>query len=225
MPLIDDQSRGTDRRPQARWAWVLVAVGLCVVWLMIAAAVSLVPRAMQSSATANGMGAVKRVHMDRLNYVERLTQFGDWQNAALEIQAVDGEALGTFEKHNFFRLGAKTMLQTKSPAAGAKYYERFLAMGASVRSQECQGCHRPSALPPLNLVDMERTQLGKQWTGALTKAHKLRETRDRLRAEVKQNPEDARLHILLYHLETATRETKEAAEHAQKLSELDATGG
>ena len=227
MPLIDDTTRGTDRRPPARLAWTLVAVGFCLLWLMIAVAVSLVPRAMQSPATATGARAVRRVQMDRLHYAQNLGANGAWTEAALAIQEVDPASLDTYDRHTYYRTGAQAMLKAGSPLAGAKLYEQFLSMGARVREQECQGCHQPSAVQPVVLTDLQRLQLGSDWTGALTKAKALRATRDRLRAEVKKQPEDARRRILLYHAERATGEKKRADQHAAKLAELDgkASGG
>src|SRR5688500_9885182 len=122
MPLIDDTTRGTDRRPPARLAWTLVAVGFCLLWLMIAVAVSLVPRAMQSPATASGARAVRRVHMDRYQYATQLALgSGAWREASIAIQEVDPQALDAFERHGFYRLAAQAMLKSGRPLASAKY--------------------------------------------------------------------------------------------------------
>jgi hypothetical protein len=207
---------------------VLVAAGLALLWLAIAAAVSLVPRAMSArSGGAAGTAAAQQVQTQTLRMAESSHRYGDWSSAAAVIESIDPSVpMSASDKHTYFRIGAESLVNSGSPLAGARYYERFLGMGAQIRSAECQGCHGPpSTIPPRDLADMRNTPLGQKYAGAMNAAGKLRSRRDELKAQLKKKPDDIRLRLLLYHLEKKLGNNAAVAEHGERLLDFDATAG
>src|SRR5688500_6197465 len=83
---------------------------------------------------------------------------------------------------------------------------------------ECHG--PPGSIPPTNLADMTRSARGNAYATALTSAGTLKSRRDALVKEWKQKPNETRLHILLFYLETALENKAEAKKHANALSAL-----
>jgi len=222
MPLIDEQSRATDRRPPNRS--LLVAVGLALVfgWGLLTLAITLGAR----RERANGRGpaaTLQAVQAANLQQAEQMSRWGDFAGASRVVQSVDTQYLSFMEKHTYLRVGGEALAKSGSPLAAAGYYDRFLSMGAGIRRAECRECHAaPSpGIPPTSLDGMTESSLGAKYAAALVSAGKLPATRDSLRKQWKKKPEDPRLNILLYHLEKTAGDKKAAEKHAAKLRALD----
>jgi len=217
MPLIDDQTRTSDRRVTARWPWVLVIAGLAGLWVLIALAISFVPRTFMR--TTPQVAPAQTVVTDALRSAEQMAGYGAWAQAAGQIEWVPKDfPLSTMDKHTYFRIGGQAHAKSGSPLAGAEYHERYLSWSTQIHQPECRSCHGgTSSIPPVRLGDMRRSELGTRYTAALTSAKALRSKRDDLKAELKRKPEDPRLHLLLYHLERALKDSKASQKHADWL--------
>jgi hypothetical protein len=224
MPLIDETSRGTDRRATPRWPWVLVAVGAAVLWLAIGGAVSLVPRMIFYNQQSSPSAAARQSQAQLLAQADSHAAMNDYTSAAVIVDAIDPTIpMSTSDKHTYFRVGAASKTETRNHAQAAAFHERFLGFGARIHEPECRSCHAPpSTIPPTNLSDMRTLELGTAYADALAKAGELRERRDELKAELKKRPDELRLHVLLYHLEKKLGSGKAAAEHEKALVDFDA---
>src|SRR5262245_19306858 len=128
MPLIDEQTRATDRRPAARWAWVLVVVGLCLLWMAVAVVISLQRRFARPASTP--AAAVAEFNQQQLQQAQQYSQFGQWQAAAAAVQAIDATLpMSLSDKHTYLRLGGRSLARTGSPLGASRYYDRFLSLG------------------------------------------------------------------------------------------------
>jgi hypothetical protein len=221
MPLIDDRTKDTDQRPKAYLPWVLVLTGFVVLWLGASTLVSVLPRLLFSSskftATVNPQQQTQR------NLMAQAQAILDAGNAAAASHLIDqiqaNAELDVSDKHTYFRTAAQVKRKSGDPAAAAGFYERFLSMGAGVSKEECRGCHSPGTISPARASDLETSSLGKEYVAALRAAGKLKTTRQRLRADLKQQPGDTRAHLLLFHVEKALGNARAAAEHADALKE------
>jgi hypothetical protein len=222
MPLIDDQARGTDRRSTARWPWVLVVAGLALLWIMASVLVSYLPRAGRDKGAAANT-AVRQVNTTNLQQAESMRSYGNWSQARSFVDAIDPQTLSLAEKHTYLRVGAESYCKSGDPAKGAEFYDRFLSMSPRIHARECQDCHAPSVgIFPKSLSDMQSSPLGRAYAQALGKAGKLRPTRDAMSTQLQKKPGDLRLHVLLYHLETALKNRKASAGHLHALKAFDA---
>jgi hypothetical protein len=222
MPLIDDQTRVTDRRPAARWPWVLVVGGLCLLWLFISLVISFGPRVWGRPAAQAPQAAVGRFNQQQLQMAQQMAGWGQWQEAAAAVQAIDtGYPMSISDKHTYFRTGGQALTKSGSPLAGAGYYERFLTMSVRIHAAECRDCHSPASIPPVRVADMKTSTLGTSYTSALRSAGKLRETRVRLQAALRKKRGDPALHLLLYHVEIALKNHRAAAGHLEALKQYD----
>jgi hypothetical protein len=223
MPLIDEQSRATDRRPTAWWAWALIVAVLAALWMVGALALSLSTR--EGVRTSGHLPAAVAENYDRLlNQAQQMGGYGQWEQSAALIASM-GEAppLTTMQKHTYFRVAGDAYRKTGSPLKAAGYTERFVAMGAQINEEECKNCHAPpGSIAPINLVGATRLDLGVTYATALKRAGKLDSTLRRRRKELKADPDSARLHLLLYYLERAAGNGQAAEAHVRKLSEVDA---
>jgi len=224
MPLIDEQTRATDRRtPLVLWPWVL-AIGVLVLLLMLGAvSLSFLPRTWQSTAAT----PTQQTNSMMLQQADSMHRYGNSSQAVKTLQTLDLSApMSVMDKHTYLRLAAESNTQGGSPAVGAKFYDRYLSWSTQVHNQECRSCHSPQAaggsgIAPTQPSDATRSVLGERYATALTAARSLGTTRRALRAQLKKTPEDPRLHLLLYHLDKAAGDEKAAASHADKLRELD----
>jgi hypothetical protein len=221
MPIIDDQTRVTDRRPGARWAWVLVVAGLAVLWVLLATALSFVSHA---TPPGNPKALIQKMNSDILSTAEASRGYGDWTTAAQSIQQVNADAeLSVSDKHRYFRIGAEANANIGQSARAAAFYERFLSMGVGLKAAGCQSCHGgPASISPTRLTDMLHTPLGTGYAAALKRAGTLDTTRIRLVKALKKSPSDARLNLLLFYIEQAEGHTEAARERAAQVKALDA---
>ena len=225
MPLVDEQTRVTDRRPNARWPWLLVVAGLALLWLLLSVVISLAPRALNRNGSTTSPSAIlQQMNRDRLQSAQTQHQYGQYQGAVAALETLDQTApMSLSDKHTFLRLAAESYTKGGSPLAGARYYDRFLSMATGIHSAECRQCHsRSSGIVPVTLSDMRNSRLGTEYVAALRAAGKLSATRDRLRADLRKKEKDPRLHLLLYHLEKMGGNPRSVKEHDKKLREFDA---
>lgn len=228
MPLIDDQTRGTEQRSRPYWPWVLVVVGIAVLWLAIAALVSLVPRTFSGSTATSRVAASlsqqQQYHRGLVAQAQSTLGAGDAATASLLIDSIPADApMEIMDKHTYLRTAAQVKRQSGNPAAAAGFYERFLSMGIRIGKPECQSCHGgPSAVAPNRVADLETSSIGADYVAALRAAGQLQSTGRRLRLQLKQQPTDLRLHVLLYHVEKELENSRAAAAHAEALRRLEA---
>jgi hypothetical protein len=138
------------------------------------------------------------------------------------VSRIDSTRLTLMDKHTYLKLGAESMSKTSSPLAASRYLDRYLSMSAQLYRGQCGPCHTPpSAVPPARLADMTSSALGKQYIDVLRRARALTSTRDRLAREWKKKPDDIRLNVLLYHLESAKKNHSAALRHADRLKAAD----
>src|SRR5687768_3612358 len=186
MPLIDDETRVTDRRSTARWPWILVVAGLCVLWMMVAALVSFGPRffAARASGTPPAATVATQTYISQqLQQAQQFQSYGSTQQVAAAIQAIPPDTpMTAIDKHQYFRLGGDSLTGSGSPLAGSRYYERFLSLSVHLYESECQGCHAaPSGVNPVKVAEMLASKLGTQYASALAAAGKLSSTRNTLK--------------------------------------------
>lgn len=226
MPLIDDYSQQTDRRPSHRSAWILVIVAASLVWLVVAFLLSYRPRAAAPSTGPASVTAARQSNARQVvQMAQRMSSFGGPTQAIRLLESLGpNPVMPAEDKHGYFRLAADSYLQAKKPLKAAAYYQRFLTMGLQVADAECQSCHPPSSqLSPTKPSDLLSSSLGTSYAKALRKAKQLTSTRDVLKARMaKHQAEAPRLHLLLYHLELARGDLKAAAPHAAAVTALDA---
>jgi hypothetical protein len=224
MPLVRDEQKGTDRRERpSNWPWALAITGfmvlLLVAFLLIGIFVVVPQNARETAATA----PAAQMNTMWLQSAQSQTSYGDYTNAALSLVNVDEkQPMELMDKHTFLGLAAEANAKGGKPKVGAKYYERYLSMTANIHRKECFECHGPPAsMPPTNLAATTQSARGTAYATALTAAGTLKSRRDALIKEWKKKPDDTRLHILLFHLETALENKAEAKKHANALSALD----
>lgn len=225
MPIIDDQTRGTDRQTAPRWAWVVAILVFCAFWLAVATLGSLgqfLWNSQQNPAAA--LAVTRNMNTSLVRQAEQARAGGDWLNAGSLIDAVDESSpLDLMEKHAYLRVGAESKARNGDPAKAAELYERFLGMGAQIRKSECQGCHAAGNVAPNQVSDLQKSDLGLEYWRQLKAAGALDKTRRRLREEWKRKPADARLNLLLYHLEKHAGREVDAARHSAALARLEMT--
>lgn len=223
MPLVRDEQKGTQKveRPSP-WPWVLAITGfmvfLLVAFLLIGIFV-IVPQSTRETAAS----PAAQMNTTWLQSAQQMTSYGDYTNAAASLANVDEkQPMQLMDKHTFLGLAAEANTKGGKPKVGAKYYERYLSLGATIHQNACMECHGPpGSIPPTNLADMTRSARGNAYATALTSAGILKSRRDALVKEWKKEPNDTRLHILLFHLETALENKPEAKKHANALANLD----
>jgi hypothetical protein len=222
MPIIDDQTRGTDRQPAPKWAWVVAIIVFCVFWLAVATLGSMGHLIWNNQVSpASAPIATREMNTGLVRQAEEARARGDWLNASSLIDAVDKNApLGLMEKHTFLRVGAVSKAKNGDPTKSAELYERFLSLGVQIRKAECQGCHAAGTVPPNQVSDLKKSDLGLEYWRQLKAAGTLDKTRKQLRKEWKRKPADARLNVLLYHLEQHSGRTAAASTHSKALRSL-----
>jgi len=224
MPIIDDQTRGTDRKPAPKWAWIIAIIVFCVFWLAIATLGSLTQLIWSGQASPAATAAATRsMNSSAMQQAEAARARGDWGTASSMIDAVDESApLDLMEKHTYFRVGALAKAKNGDPGEAAGLYERFLGMGVQIRKSECQGCHASGTVAPNQVFDLESSELGTEYWRQLKAAGALEKTRTRLRKEWKAKPGDPRLNLLLYHLEKHSSQPAAAEKHSKALRSIAA---
>ena len=223
MPLVRDEQRGTDRREKpSAWPWILAIVGFVVVLGVLFLLIGLVTVSGRSVA-GNPTNIAAQMNANWIESAQNMSRYGDFNNAAISLANVDEtQPMALMDKHTFLGLAAECNAKSGKAKAGANYYERYLSLGASIHRKECMDCHGPpGSIPPTRLADMTQSARGGPYAAALTSAGILKSRRDALVKEWKQKPNDARLHILLFHLETALENKSEAKKHANALANLD----
>lgn len=225
MPLIDDDTRVTDRKSRSVWPWVIVAAGFAFLWLLFALGVSFVPVALRggSSSPPAPTAPMQAQQSNLLQQAQRMMGYGMPQQAVTLLAGINPQVpMSLSDKHTYLRVSAKSLKATGSPLAASRYYDRFLTLGISIHSAECQSCHGSTAqIPPRKLEDLLKSDLGKSYVAALAEAGKVKATRAALEAELKKNAKDARAHLLLYHIAIEREEPAVATRHADALKKLD----
>jgi hypothetical protein len=224
MPLIDEQSERTDHRPRTVLPWVAVIAGLALLWVLVSLGISLAHHSARGAAPASPLAPAQEMNVQLVQQAQMLRGWGQAAEAAALLQRVNEEVpMSASDKHTYFRVAGETYAATGSPLAGSRYYERFLSMATQIHTAECRSCHEdtPSSIPPRDLAAMLTSELGAKYASTLKAAGKLQEKRDALNAQLGTEPESPRLHLFLYHLESALKEPQAAAAHAAKLRELD----
>jgi hypothetical protein len=228
MPLIDEQTRRTDRRPGSPWPWVIVVVVISVLWIALSVLISTfrsmrenqppppppAPAALAKVSPAAAAGVLQQARAT--------AGYGDHASAAASIRSIPSNApLSIDDKHTYFRIGAESLTRAGSPREGAALYERYLSWSVQVGKAQCRRCHDANTgIFPQKASDMTGSALGDSYATALSLAGTLEETRNRLKAQVKARPADPQLHLLLYHLETALENAQAAEQHRKKLAAL-----
>ena len=220
MPLIDEEVHATDQRQRraSPWPWVVVIAAIAVVWMLLSVGISVLARARGASPQAAVLAA-QQAHTSRLDQAEQMTRYGNWSGAAAMVQSLDPNVpLDTSRKHTYLRLGAQSLVKSGNHAAAVPYYERYLGWAVDLEQAECQGCHGPAArMFPQSRAQMEFSATGTAYAAALTSTGQLSARRDALRKQLKKNPRDPRLHLLLYPLEKALGNGQAAREHLAAL--------
>jgi hypothetical protein len=220
VPLLDEHTRSSDRRPPAWRAWLAASVGLVLLWIVFSVGISQVARHKRLNPPPGGAAA--QVQAAVLTDATRRLSFGDAATAAQLIASIDESRLTLADKHTYLKLASQTMVQVNSPVAESRYLDRYLSMSAQLYGGKCGHCHTPpSALSPVRFADMTTSALGKQYVAALRKAKTLTATRNQLTAAWKKKPDDVRLNVLLYHLEIDRKNRPTALRHADRLKALD----
>lgn len=221
MPLLDEHTQRSDRRPPAWRAWLAAAVVLVVIWVAFTVGVSYISRQRALSPPAGGVAA--QVQSQVLTDAEQRLSFGDTTTAVQMLSRIDSSRLSLMDKHTYLRVGAEAMSRHGSPAGASRYLDRYLSMSAQLYSGNCSPCHTPpNAVPPTRYVDMTTSERGKQYVEALRKAGILATTQKKLTADWKRKPDDVRLNVLLYHLQLQGLKDRPAAlRHADRLKALD----
>jgi hypothetical protein len=223
MPLVRDELKGTDRRERpSSLPWVLTIVGflaLLMVAFLLIGIYWVVPQSKPSSPANIGT----QMNTTWVQSAQSMVGYGDFTNAAITLTNVDEkQPMQLMDKHTFLGLAAESNAKGGKPKIGAKYYERYLSLGASIHQKACADCHAPPAsMAPTNFADMIKSQRGTAYAAALTSAKSLKSRRDSLAKEWKKKPNYAQLHILLFHLETALENKAEAKKHANALAAMD----
>jgi hypothetical protein len=218
MPIVDDRLKGTDRKTPARWSWIVALVVFCGVWLAIASLGMLGSFIRSNQQAALAPGIMRSINTSYIQTAESSQAQGNWSAAASMIDAVDEtQPLDLMEKHRYLRIGGVSKAKNGQAAESAAFYERFLSLGVQIGNSECQGCHGQGSVPPGQLSDLETSDLGTEYWRQLKASGKLDGTRKRLRKEWKEKPKDARLNLLLYHLEKRSGDAKAAVKHAEAL--------
>ncbi len=220
MPLVDDDIHRTDRRSATWWPWLLVALGFALLWILFAAVISVVPRMMQSeTAPAAKPNLAQQTQADLVRRAQQAANFGAPEMAITTLEGLDPQVpMSLSDKHIYFRVAAESYRAEGKPEKAAQFYDRFLSLSVRIHQPECRSCHTPqTGIAPLRLADMQSSALGKSYVVALTEAGKLKSTRNTLAAQLRKTPDDLRLHLLLYHLETALENTRAARQHSQAL--------
>lgn len=225
MPIVDEHTQRTDHQPAPRWPWIIAIVVFCAFWLAVAIIGLLGQYAWWSAAqpgSTAAVAAIRSANSTVLQQAEVAHNNSDWATAAAMIDAVDESApLDLMDKHTYFRVGAVSKAKGGDAEASAAFYERFLGMGARIAKPECSGCHAAGAAAPHRLTDLQTSELGKEYFRQLKIAGKLDATRQRLRQQLKRQPDDLRLHLLLYHLESHAERPSVALKHAEALAEAE----
>jgi hypothetical protein len=223
MPLVRDEHKGTDRTEKpSSLPWVLAIVGFLVMLLVAFLLIGIFIIVPQATVTSTAPAAVQ-MNTTWLQSAQSTMGYGDYTNAAAALANVDEtQPMELMDKHTFLGLAAESNTKGGKPKVGGKYYERYLSLGANIHQKSCAECHGPPAsMPPVDLAAMTRSDRGKAYAGALAAAGTLKSRRDALVKELNQKPDEARLHILLFHLETALQNRAAAKKHANALSALD----
>ena len=225
MPLIDDQTKGTDQhhgtaqRSKPYWPWVLVLVGFVILWLAFTTLVTVMPQ-LQRPQSAPAVAPTAQQQFQR-NLVTQAQSTLSAGNVAAADKLIDqippGAALDVMAKHTYFRTAAQVKRKAGDPAAAAGLYERFLSMGVSVGNPECQSCHAAGSIPPARAADLQASSLGTEYVAALRAAGKLKGTRKRLLDDLRKQRDQPRTHLLVYHVEKALGNARAAVEHAEAL--------
>ena len=218
MPILDERTRGSDRREAARpWVPAVVILAICVVLALLAVAIGMV--------AVGGGGRAAQPNAMWIREAQTAHARGDFTTAVSYIQAIDGKApLDVLDKHTLFKTGAESYANLSKPQQAADYYERYLSWGTGIRSAECSGCHGPAPnTPPARAADLLQSSLANGYVAALTDSKALTKRRNALRSEAGKKP-TARHHLLLYHLEMARGKKAAAAAHARALRAMDGGG-
>jgi hypothetical protein len=224
MPLLRDELKGTDRRERpSALPWVLAITGFLVLLLVAFLLIGIFVVLPQQQTVASSGSIATQMNTNWLQSAQSQTSYGDYTNAAITLTNVDEtQPMALMDKHTFLGLAAESNTKGGKPKVGAKYYERYLSLGATIHQKACMECHGPPAsMSPTNLADTTKSARGNAYATALTSAGILKSRRDALVKELKQKPNETRLHILLFHLETALENKAEAKKHANALANLD----
>jgi hypothetical protein len=223
MPLIDEEFHATDqrRRRASPWPWIVVIAAIAVVWILLSVGISVLARARPANSQASAV-AVQQVNTSRVDQAEQMTRYGDWTGAARLFQAIDPNLpLDTSRKHTYLRLTAQSLVQSGSPAAAAPYYERYIGWAVDLDQAECRGCHGPgTAMFPQSPAQMEFSATTRKYAAALAATGQLTARRNYLQQQLRKDPQDVRLHLLLHPLEKALGNEKAAREHLAALKRL-----
>lgn len=224
MPLVRDEHQGTDRGEKpSPWPWVLAILGFVVLLGVAFLMIGFFTVGSRQETASLGPPAVQ-MNTTWVQQAQSMIGYGDYANAAAALANVDEkQPMELMDKHTFWGLAAESNVKSGKPKSGIKYYERYLSLGASIHQKACAECHGPPpSMPPTSLVAMTESTRGKAYAGALVAAGTLKSRREALVKELKQKPNETRLHILLFYLETALENEAEAKKHANALSVLDA---
>src|SRR4051812_1497775 len=97
MPLIDEQTQGTDRRPPNRGAWFAVIGAAAVIWIVFALVVSFLPR---GAPPPSGTAAVQQYSHQVLQQAQQNSRFGIWPDAVAALESLGANpTLTTEDKH------------------------------------------------------------------------------------------------------------------------------
>ena len=220
MPLLDEQTGRSDRRPYSWRAWLWTSFALVLLWIVFSVGISLIARDRRANPPPGG--ATAQMQSRVLSDIQQRVAYGDVTTAAQLVTSIDGSRLSLMDKHTYLKLGGETLAKTGSPLAASRYLDRYLSMSAQLYSGQCGPCHTPpNAVTPGRFADMTTSALGKRYVEALRAARTLTATRNQLAAAWKKKPDDVRLNVLLYHLELARKNNAAALRHADRLKALD----
>lgn len=222
MPLIDEDTLATDRRPGTQWAWLAVAAVVILLWILLAFGVSFSTRPQAAPQVAVrppiALPASSNPALQQA-YAAFLT--GDPQTA---LQALAGAgkpaALSAPDRHFYYRIGAESHAALGQHATAADLFEEYLSMGPQIYGNTCRGCHGAGQYPT-QVAAMRNSPLAFQYVGELRAAGRLSKRLIELRAQAAKSPNDPRLSLLLYHLETAYGKNAAATRHGVKLLQYD----
>jgi hypothetical protein len=230
VPLIDEQTQGTDRRATTRSPWLLTLLGCAGLWLLGAALLTVLPRQFSGffgmgRSTSPPPTAVQQYSSNVLQNAQRLASQAEMMNSPTAWQSVAGAlkglessgAMSVMDKHTYFRLSAKSLANSGSPLAASRFYERYLTMGLQLRTAGCQECHGGStAIPPGKLEQLPTTQIAQDYVAALRAARKLTPREASLRQALAAKPKDGAANLLLSAIETARSQHTKAQQHLKK---------
>lgn len=220
MPLLDEDTLGTDRRPGAQWAWLAVAAAVLLIWIVLAFGVSFITRPTPAPPPAGPAPVGIPPTNPALGQANVEYAAGNHQ-AALQSLTLAGKpaSLSGQDRHLYYRIGAESHAALGQHAQSADLYEAYLSMGPQIYANGCRSCHGP--LFPTSLAAMRNSPLGAQYTRELLASGRLTQRLTTLRAQLAKAPNDPRLNLLLYHLETASGRTAAATRHGSRLLQYD----